>query len=85
MVVKPEIQTSPQQVQGLSPDKQTISKTTSFRLLKIDQLICHFADDNFKVDESGRMFAKSVENTGGKGEMLIMSNFSFSLSVFNRH
>ena len=27
------------------------------------------ADDNFKLDENGRMFAKSVENTGGKGEI----------------
>ena len=30
-------------------------------------------------------FFKQVENTMGKGEMLITSNFSFSHSVFKRH
>ena len=29
-----------------------------------------FADDNFKFDENGREFYKSVENTVGKGEPL---------------
>ena len=28
-----------------------------------------FADDNFKFDESDRMFYKRVENTVGKGEI----------------
>ena len=28
-----------------------------------------FADNNFKFDEIGIMFAKSVENTVGKGEI----------------
>ena len=28
-----------------------------------------FADDNFKFDESDRMFSKQVENTVGKGEI----------------
>ena len=28
-----------------------------------------FADDNFKVDENGRMYFSGVENTVGKGEI----------------
>ena len=28
-----------------------------------------FADDNFKLDENGRMFPKRTENTVGKGEI----------------
>ena len=47
-----------------------------------------FADDNFKFDENGRKFSRRVENTVGKGEIahykLVMSNFSFSLTVFKR-
>ena len=43
-----------------------------------------FADDNFRFDESGRMFSKQVENTKGKKKLLVMSNFSFFLSVFKR-
>ena len=43
-----------------------------------------FGDDNFKFDENGRKFLKWVENIVGKGEILVMSNFSFSHSVFNR-
>ena len=38
-----------------------------------------FADDNFKFDNNSRKFSKRVENT-----VLIMSNFSFSHSVFKR-
>ena len=28
-----------------------------------------FADDNFKFDENGRNFSKTVENTTGNGEI----------------
>ena len=42
-----------------------------------------FADDNFKPDENGRKFVKSVENTCGKKErLLITSNFYFPHNVF---
>ena len=44
-----------------------------------------FADSNFKLDENGRKFSNRVENTVGKKEkLLIMSNLSFSHSVFER-
>ena len=43
-----------------------------------------FADDNFKFDKNGRKFSKWVENTKGKEEILVTSNFSFSHSVFKR-
>ena len=43
-----------------------------------------FAGGNFKFDESGRKFSRPVENTGEKEKLLIMSNFSFSHSVFKR-
>ena len=42
------------------------------------------ADNNFKFDENGRKLCKQVENTVGKGEILVTSNFSFSHSVFHR-
>ena len=42
------------------------------------------ADDNFKFDENGRKFSKQVEYTVGKEKLLIMSDFSFSHSVFIR-
>ena len=44
---------------------------TNFRLFKIERL-----------DEYGRKLSERVENTVGKGE--ILSNFSFSHSVFKR-
>ena len=49
-----------------------------------------FADGNFKFAENGIKFSKPVENTVGKGkiaryeQLLIMSNISFSPSVFER-
>ena len=44
-----------------------------------------FVADHFKFDENGRKFSKQVENTvGEKEKLLIMSNFSFSHSVFKR-
>ena len=41
-----------------------------------------FVDDNFKFDENGRECSKRLEKTLGKGKL--MSNFSFSHSVFKR-
>ena len=43
-----------------------------------------FADDNFKFVENDRKYSKRVENTVGKGELLVTSNFSFSHRVFKR-
>ena len=43
-----------------------------------------FAYDDFKFDENGRKLSKKAENAVGKGEILIMSNLSFSQSVFKR-
>ena len=57
----------------------TLSSTTNF----IDSSkLKEFADDNLRIDKNGRKFFKRVENTMGKGEMLVASNFSFSHSVF---
>ena len=39
------------------PEKQALTSST----------LKEFADDNFKLDENGRMFSKRVENTVGKG------------------
>ena len=43
-----------------------------------------FADDNSKFDENGRKFSTRVDNTVEKEKLRIMSNFSFSCSVFER-
>ena len=37
-----------------------------------------FGDDNSKFDENSRKFIKGEENTVGKGEIALTSNFSFS-------
>ena len=39
--------------------------------------------DNFEIDENDK-FSKRVENTVGKGEIDLTSNFSFSHSVLKR-
>ena len=49
-----------------------------------------FADDNFKFDESGRMFFKQVENTVGKGEIARNEQFllfpqCFQKGLYCRH
>ena len=41
-----------------------------------------YADNNFKFDENGRKVSKRVENLREKEILLVMSNFSFSHSVF---
>ena len=43
-----------------------------------------FADDNFKFDENGRKLSKRVKALWEKEKLLVMSNFSFSHSVFKR-
>ena len=48
---------------------------TNFTLFQIEE----FADNNFKSDENCKMFSGRVENT-----VLVMSDFSFSHSVFKR-
>ena len=40
------------------------------------------ADDNFKLDESGRMFSKWVENTVEKGEIARQEQFLLFLQRF---
>ena len=58
----------------------TLSQTTNFRLPNQKE----YVDENSKFDENGRKFFRRVENTVGKGKLLITSNFSFSYSVFKR-
>ena len=43
-----------------------------------------FADDNFKFDESARMFSKQVENTVGKGELARYKQFLLFPHFFER-
>ena len=43
-----------------------------------------FAENNLKSDENGRKFSEMVEHAVRKGELLFMSNFPVSHSVFNR-
>ena len=58
----------------------TFSRTTSFRLFQLKES----ADDNFKFDESGRMFSKWVENTVGKGEIARYEQFLLIPHFFKR-
>ena len=44
-----------------------------------------FADDSFKFDENSRKLSKQIEKTlWEKEKLLVMSNFTFSHSVFKR-
>ena len=58
----------------------TLSQSTISDLSKLKG----FADDNFEIDENGRKVSKHVENAVAKEKLLVMSNFSFSHSVFKR-
>ena len=49
----------------------TLSQMTDFGLFQTEK----FADDNFKFDENGRKFSRSVENTVGKGEITCYKQF----------
>ena len=56
-------------------------QTTNFRLLQTKE----FAEDNFKLNENGKkVLQKGRKYCGKKGILLVMSNFSFSHSVFKR-
>ena len=56
----------------------SLSQMTNFRLLKLKE----FADNNFKSNESGRMFWETGRKHCGKRS--IMSSFSFFQSDFKR-
>ena len=43
-----------------------------------------FADDNFKFDENGREFSKSVENIMGKGEIARYEQFLLFPECFKK-
>ena len=58
----------------------TLSQTKILDSSKLKE----FADNNYKFDENGRKFIKHVENTVGKRENALTSNFSFSHIVFKR-
>ena len=63
--------------------KKFMSLLTLSQMKNLDSSkLKEFADDNVKFNEIGRKFSKRIENTVGKGE--IVSNFSFSNSVFKR-
>ena len=53
----------------LTLTKLTLSQTTNFGLFQTE------TDDNFKFDENGRKFSKSVEDTVGKGEIARYEQF----------
>ena len=60
-------------------DSLTLPQTTNFRF-KLKE----FADNNFKFDGNGEKFSIRKETLGEKEKLLVMSNFSFSHSVFER-
>ena len=44
-----------------------------------------FADDNFEFDEHGGKFSQSIENTVGKGEIVLFEHISpFSPQCFQK-
>ena len=61
-------------------DFYPFSKRQIFYSSKLKEL----ADDNFKVDENGRMFYKRVENTVGKGEMARYEQFLLFPQCFQK-
>ena len=58
----------------------SLSQTTNSDSSKLKEL----ADDNFKVDENGRMFYKCVENTVGKGEIALYEQFLLFPQCFQK-
>ena len=66
-----------------SVDKHTYSFLTFPKRQILDSSeLKEFADDNFKVDENGKMFTKGVENTVGKGEIARHEQFLLFLQCF---
>ena len=59
----------------------TLSQTIKLEASKPKE----FADDNFKLDESGRKFSIWVENTVGKGEIACYKQFLLFPQCFKRH
>ena len=57
-----------------------LSQTTNFGLFQTKEL----ADDNFKVDENGRMFYKCLENTVGNGEIAHYKQFLLFPQCFQK-
>ena len=64
---------------GLCGKELTLSQTTILDSSKLKE----FADDNFKFNENGRVL-HTVRKHWEKEKLLVMSNFSFSHSVFKR-
>ena len=54
------------------------------QILDSSKLI-EFADDNFKLDENGRKFAKWVENNAGKGEIARYEQFLLFPQCFQKN
>ena len=61
----------------------TLSQTTIFRLFQTE-MVCNFADNNFKFDRNGGQFSKRVENTGGKREIARYEQFLFFPQCFQK-
>ena len=65
-----------------------VSQIAKYRLFQIWRIFSSpkdFAEENFKFDENGEKFSKSVEKTPrNKEKLLATSNFSFFHSVFKR-
>ena len=61
-----------------SPLLLTLSQMTNFRLFQI------FADNNFKIDENGGDFYKTVENTVEKGEIARYEQFLLFPQCFQK-
>ena len=59
----------------------TLSQTANFRPFQSRRL---FADFNFKFDQNGGKFLKSVENTAGKGEIARYEQFLLFPQCFLR-
>ena len=70
-------------LQSLSISSTINRLTFPIRQILGSSKLKEFADDNFKFYKNGRKFSKWVEKTRGKKEkVLITSDFSFSLCVF---
>ena len=58
----------------------TLSQTTNLDSSELKE----FEDTNFKLDENGRKFSKSVENTVGKGEIARYEQFLLFPQCFQK-
>ena len=58
----------------------TLSQTTDLD----SSILKEFADNNFKSDESSRMFSKRIGNTGGKGEIARYEQFHLFPQCFQK-